>query len=60
MCRAVEDFSDGAELLLARRVPDLQLDVAILDLEEARPEIDAHCHIMLRIKLVLRQAGLDA
>ena len=56
----VEDFGDGAELFLACRVPDLQLEVALLDFEEARPEIDSHRHIMLGIKLVLCQAGQDA
>ena len=56
----VEDFGDGAELFLACRVPDLQLEVALLDFEEAGPEIDPHRNIMLGIKLVLRQAGQDA
>ena len=55
-----ENFGDGAELFLACCIPDLQLEVALLDFEEARPEIDSHRHIMLGIKLVLRQAGQDA
>ena len=56
----VEDLRDGLELFLASRVPHLQLEAGLLDFEEAGPEIDSHRHIVLGIKLVLRQAGQDA
>ena len=56
MCSPVEDFSDRAERLLACCVPDLQLEVALLDLDTAGAEIDPDCHIMLSIKLILCQS----
>ena len=56
MCSSVEDFSDRAERLLACCVPDLQLEVALLDLDTAGAEIDPDCHIMLSIKLILCQS----
>lgn len=53
----------GAEALLARRVPDLQLDAhARLDLDDARVEVDAHRWVRVVAELavaeVAQQRGL--
>lgn len=59
MSSPVEDFSDRAERFLACCIPDLQLEETFLDFNAAGSEIDSHCHIMLGVKLVLRQPSQD-
>ena len=62
-CAAVVRSRDALEGLLARRVPDLQLDVLLLDLDCAGAELDTDGQVVLLAEPLVReleqQAGLS-
>ena len=57
MRRLVEDLSDAAELFFACRVPDLQLEEALLNLNKLGSELHSDCHIMFSVKIAHRQSS---
>ena len=48
----VEDPCDRLEVLLTRRVPDLQLEVELVELNDERAELHTHGDFMLQIELI--------
>ena len=56
---SVEDFCNRSERLLASSVPDLQLEEGVFDFDAAGAEVDSHCHVVLRVELVLCQSRQD-
>ena len=51
---------DGPEILLARSVPDLQLDGLVIDGERLGPELNADGHIVRGPGLILNELQDDA
>jgi len=43
MRTSIEDFGDGAEVLLARRIPNMQLAHTILHPDQERIKLSANC-----------------
>mmetsp|Transcript_71488 Transcript_71488/g.149453 ORF Transcript_71488/g.149453 Transcript_71488/m.149453 type:complete len:202 (-) Transcript_71488:116-721(-) len=55
-CRpSIVGLGDRSESLLASCVPDLKLDLVILDLHDSVPELDTNGHIMLGSKTLVRE-----
>jgi hypothetical protein len=52
---AVVGAGDGAEVLLAGSVPDLQLDDLLGELDGLGCELDADGHVVLRVDLLLHE-----
>ena len=54
-CPSVVAASDGPEGLLARRVPDLQLDALVRDVDHAGAKLDADRQVVYRLEPVARE-----
>ena len=46
---------DRLKRLLAGRIPDLQLDFLVIDLDGARAELDTNCQVVLLAKPLVRE-----
>eukprot|EP00355_Strombidium_rassoulzadegani_P010082 CAMPEP_0168618664 /NCGR_PEP_ID=MMETSP0449_2-20121227/6189_1 /TAXON_ID=1082188 /ORGANISM="Strombidium rassoulzadegani, Strain ras09" /LENGTH=161 /DNA_ID=CAMNT_0008659547 /DNA_START=281 /DNA_END=766 /DNA_ORIENTATION=- len=59
----VEDLGDALELLLAGRVPNLELEDPLFELDEQRAELDAYSDLVIRHEFIIcesvKQAGLS-
>jgi len=60
VCRPIEDFSDGAEALLAGGVPDLQLEPLVFYFDAKGAELDTDRAVVLRVEPILRQSIQNA
>jgi hypothetical protein len=60
ICGSVENLGNGPEVFLAGRVPNLELEHAVLHLVETRAEVDPNRDVVVRIELVLGQSIEDA
>lgn len=52
----VKDASDGAEGLLARRVPNLQLHDLLVQLDDEGSELYSNCHLVLHFELLVHDS----
>ena len=53
MCSAVENLRDALKTVLARRIPDLQLEDLLLKFDKQCPELDADGDLMILHEFVV-------
>ena len=59
MGSSVENFSDRSEGLLTRRVPNLQLQHCVFDLDQVRSKLHTHRHVVIFTEVVINEPLQD-
>ena len=60
MGTSIEDLCDGTERFLASSIPYLQLKDLVLNSNEVRSKLNAHCYVVIFFELVLNQSLQNA